>query len=263
MNFGKNTKAQASIELVLLLAVMLLLVQTIIIPSFMIAESSAKDVSNLAIARSEIQKVTNAVELVDSSGAGAKQTLHIAVPARTVISCWHSVAVMPRGYCIGIIGGGCTVDELCNTLSECVFPSSNCIQPMDPNDPSVPISSCTVPTPCNNVEKCTDGSKRIVGVDGDDVLLPPSFKPEINFNYYLFGEPPEICKYDSKGFFMGDQPFYQANPFCQGYVVVRTSSDFRCLDFLGANRTDMNFMNYYTVTVLKDPVSGEVQLSFA
>ena len=90
MSLGK--KGQASIELILLLAVVLLLVQTIILPSFEVAQKSSGDVSSMAIVRSQAQKLANAIELVGSSNNGAKQTIHLVVPAHAKIGCNDTAA---------------------------------------------------------------------------------------------------------------------------------------------------------------------------
>ena len=84
MSFNKG---QASIELILLLVVILLLVQTIIIPSRDVAKKSAEDVSSMAIVRSQAQKLANAIELVDSSASGAKQTIHLMIPQHSYLFC--------------------------------------------------------------------------------------------------------------------------------------------------------------------------------
>ena len=75
-----NLKGQASIELILLLVVVLLLVHTLIMPSFDIAQKSANDVSSIVNVRNSAQRLANAIELVDSSAAGARQTIHLMVP---------------------------------------------------------------------------------------------------------------------------------------------------------------------------------------
>ena len=85
MSLGK--KGQASIELILLLAIVLLLVQTIILPSFEVAQKSSGDVSSMAIVRNQAQKLANAIELVGSSNSGAKQTIHLVIPAHAKIGC--------------------------------------------------------------------------------------------------------------------------------------------------------------------------------
>ncbi|MBI5872441.1 hypothetical protein HZB88_05180 [archaeon] len=89
----KTAKGQASIELILLLVVILLLVQTIIIPSKDAAEKSANDASSIAIVRSQAQKLANAVELVDSSAVGAKQTIHLFIPKLSKIYCQGSTII--------------------------------------------------------------------------------------------------------------------------------------------------------------------------
>ena len=83
-----NLKGQASIELILLLVVILLLVHTLIMPSFDIAQKSANDVSSIVNVRNSAQRLANAIELVDSSAAGARQTIHLMVPNRSQLFCW-------------------------------------------------------------------------------------------------------------------------------------------------------------------------------
>ena len=92
MSFGK--KGQASIELILLLAVVLLLIQTIIMPSFEVAKSSSDDVSSMAIVRSQAQKLVNSIELVGSSAGSAKQTIHLMIPAHSKILCNDSGIIL-------------------------------------------------------------------------------------------------------------------------------------------------------------------------
>jgi len=89
----KKGQGQASIELILLLVVILLLVQTIIIPSREVAKKSAEDVSSMAIVRSQAQKLANAIELVDSSASGAKQTIHLMIPQHSKIGCNDSTII--------------------------------------------------------------------------------------------------------------------------------------------------------------------------
>ncbi|MDO8646876.1 MAG: hypothetical protein Q7R70_00480 [Candidatus Diapherotrites archaeon] len=96
MSLGK--KGQASIELILLLAVVLLLVQTIILPSFEAAQKASSDVSSMAIVRSQAQKLANAIDLVGSSNSGAKQTIHLVVPAHAKIGCDSNPPIMQIYY---------------------------------------------------------------------------------------------------------------------------------------------------------------------
>ena len=90
-----NLKGQASIELILLLVVILLLVHTLIMPSFDIAQKSANDVSSIVNVRNSAQRLANAIELVDSSAAGARQTIHLMVPKRSQLYCWGDTVTSP------------------------------------------------------------------------------------------------------------------------------------------------------------------------
>lgn len=235
VSFGKNIKAQASIELVLLLAVVLLLVQTIILPSFTIAENSAKDVSNIAVARSEVQKIVNAIEIADSSGAGSKQTLHIAVPARTILN--PSSLDIPEGEC-------CRTDP---GNGKCVLGVAGIENP----DPAalVDCASCTGPIHC-------------FSADGREIELPADYNAALSFSVFVFGEPPEACKYDYYGrLISGYDSTYSDYPRCTGIIPLKISSALRVVDPV-ISRMDLNSMNYYTAVVVKDPASGEVQVFF-
>ena len=69
-----------AIEFMLIIILMLLFVQTIIIPSVDISAAAVEDTTKLAQAKFAAERIVNSVEYVAASPGDARQTIHVFVP---------------------------------------------------------------------------------------------------------------------------------------------------------------------------------------
>lgn len=86
-----NRRGQTSIEFILLLVIMMLYIQTVVLPLVENSTRSAEDTTRLAQAELAAQSLANAINYVGSAETSAntyaKQTLHLFVPKDTVVVC--------------------------------------------------------------------------------------------------------------------------------------------------------------------------------
>lgn len=85
-----NRKGQASIEFILLIILMLLYVQTIILPAIDMSKSSVKGTMGLGEAVFAGEKIANAINYVGSGSGEGKETISVYLPAESTISCAKS-----------------------------------------------------------------------------------------------------------------------------------------------------------------------------
>lgn len=86
-SFLGGVRGQASIEFILLIMLMLLYIQTLILPEIDIGRSAAKGAIGLGEARFAAEKIVNAVNYVGSSSGEAKETISVFVPKGAVLQC--------------------------------------------------------------------------------------------------------------------------------------------------------------------------------
>ena len=80
-------KGQASIEFLLTLLIALIYISTIIQPNVDASQSAITDVANLSKLTISQEKITNAIEYVNLSGKGTRQTMQIIVPKDATLKC--------------------------------------------------------------------------------------------------------------------------------------------------------------------------------
>lgn len=82
-----NKKGQGSIEFMMLVAISMIYISLIIVPSIEISRSAAEDVMQLSQAVLAGEKLANTVDSVASSSGEARQTVIIFVPERGNLEC--------------------------------------------------------------------------------------------------------------------------------------------------------------------------------
>jgi len=113
-----NKKGQASIEFILLIILMLLYVQTIILPAIDMSKSSVKGTMGLGEAVFAGEKIANAINYVGSGSGNGKETISVYVPTGAEISCGTKQIIVKytlpfaagdvstsKGKCVNVIGG--------------------------------------------------------------------------------------------------------------------------------------------------------------
>ena len=80
-------KGQASIEFLLTLLIALIYISTIIQPAVDTSQSAMTDVANLSKLTISQEKITNAIEYVNLSGKGTRQTMQIVIPQGATLEC--------------------------------------------------------------------------------------------------------------------------------------------------------------------------------
>ncbi|MFH1224473.1 MAG: hypothetical protein V1676_01590 [Candidatus Diapherotrites archaeon] len=86
-SFFRGVNGQASIEFILLIILMLLYIQTLILPEIDIGRGAARGVIGLGEARFAAEKIVNAVNYVGSSSGEAKETISVFVPKGAELRC--------------------------------------------------------------------------------------------------------------------------------------------------------------------------------
>ena len=123
-------KGQASIEFLLTLLIALIYISTIIQPAVDTSQSAMTDVANLSKLTISQEKITNAIEYVNLSGRGTRQTMQIVIPKDSTLQCVSDdlIAKYPlqsdtnATACKGTIDGD-GLDELCTKTTT---PSGGC-----------------------------------------------------------------------------------------------------------------------------------------
>lgn len=120
-------KGQASIEFILLMAIMLLFINTAIIANSNAASDAALDVSRLGKARLGAERLVDAINYVGLGAEGTKQTVSIFIPQGATITCIPGTGSSPFGkisFTVDIKGiapevNGCSVNPLSPGNSTC------------------------------------------------------------------------------------------------------------------------------------------------
>ena len=76
-----DKRGQLSVEYLLLVLIILIILGTVTIPLIGDSIDAANDVSQVAAARSMVDDISNAVNIVYANGPGAKRTLNVYLPA--------------------------------------------------------------------------------------------------------------------------------------------------------------------------------------
>ncbi len=84
-NLGR--RGQASIEIIMLVMIIALFIQTVINPSLTIAAASAKETAKVGQARFAAEKLANTIDAVSVAPGENKRTITLFVPGNTIITC--------------------------------------------------------------------------------------------------------------------------------------------------------------------------------
>jgi len=85
--FVNARKGQMAIEFILIVILMLLYIQTIILPSISIAEASVDDSTRVAQARFAAERLSSTLAYVDAVNGASRKTINIYVPGDTSLKC--------------------------------------------------------------------------------------------------------------------------------------------------------------------------------
>lgn len=85
--FMKARKGQMAIEFILIVILMLLYIQTIILPSIDIAEASVDDSTRVAQARFAAERFSSTISYVKAVNGESRKTINIYVPDDTSLKC--------------------------------------------------------------------------------------------------------------------------------------------------------------------------------
>jgi len=86
-NVPLKERGQVSIEIIMLVMVIALFIQSIVVPSLDISAGTAKEVTRMGQARYAAEKLANTIDAVHASAGENKRTITLFIPARTVIGC--------------------------------------------------------------------------------------------------------------------------------------------------------------------------------
>lgn len=118
---SKDKNGQLSLEFILISFVALLIFISITLPLTNIAVDSTLDATNSLETKSEILKITNAIDDVYSDGIGSKRTVYVEVPHDTSINFFNDIASNS-----GIASGNIILNNNTNKLIEVSYNANNC-----------------------------------------------------------------------------------------------------------------------------------------
>ena len=133
-----NKKGQLSLEFVLIMVVILLFMQTIILPSVDIAVSSAKDVKKVSEVSFAAEKLADTINYVASSSGDTIHNVSVYIPEGAALSCEDVVIRMTATLERDAVG--CTNSAVCDKTFPLVESSSldiKCSNPWTVNGPKM------------------------------------------------------------------------------------------------------------------------------
>lgn len=81
-----DNKGQVSVELLFLIVVILIIISSVTIPLVSTTIGSSMAVSQVSDAKSAVESIGNAVNIVNANGPGAKRTLSVYIPKTTILT---------------------------------------------------------------------------------------------------------------------------------------------------------------------------------
>ena len=91
-NFKVNKKGQSSIEFILLVAITMIYISTIVLPSVELSKAATDDIMQLSESRLAVEKFANTIDAVAASSGYAKNTMTILVPWRSQVKCTNEIS---------------------------------------------------------------------------------------------------------------------------------------------------------------------------
>ncbi|MFH1586392.1 MAG: hypothetical protein ABID38_00885 [Candidatus Diapherotrites archaeon] len=101
-NLGR--RGQASIEIIMLVMIIALFIQTVVNPSLTIAAASGKETARIGQARFAAEKLANTIDAVSVAPGENKRTITLFVPGNTILTCQLSDigATCVNGICFQV-----------------------------------------------------------------------------------------------------------------------------------------------------------------
>ena len=94
-----GSRGQSSIEFILLVAIAMIYISTVIMPSVEISKRAASDTMQLSQARLAAEKLANTIDSVAAASGDAKATITIIVPQRALVKCLNCADITDPATC--------------------------------------------------------------------------------------------------------------------------------------------------------------------